>query len=102
MQGIDGKVAIVTGAGSGIGRQSAQTLAAAGASVAVADINLAGAEETVRIIEQAGGKAVAVEADVSDETSVKAMVDATVATFGSLQLLHNNAADVVIIQRDFD
>jgi NAD(P)-dependent dehydrogenase (short-subunit alcohol dehydrogenase family) len=102
MQGIDGKVAIVTGAGSGIGRQSAQTLAAAGASVAVADINLAGAEETVRLIEQAGGKALAVEADVSDESSVRAMVDATVATFGSLQLLHNNAADVVIIQRDFD
>jgi NAD(P)-dependent dehydrogenase (short-subunit alcohol dehydrogenase family) len=102
MQGIDGKVAIVTGAGSGIGRQSALTLAEAGASVAVADINLAGAKETVSLVEAAGGTALAVEADVSDEASVKAMVDTTVGHFGSLQLLHNNAADVVIIQRDFD
>jgi NAD(P)-dependent dehydrogenase (short-subunit alcohol dehydrogenase family) len=102
MQGIDGKIAIVTGAGSGIGRQSALTLAAAGASVAVADVNLDGANETVRLVEAAGGTALAVEADVSDEASVKAMVDATVARFGGLQLLHNNAADVVIIQRDFD
>jgi NAD(P)-dependent dehydrogenase (short-subunit alcohol dehydrogenase family) len=102
MQGIDGKVAVVTGAGSGIGRQSALTLAAAGASVGVADINLDGARETVRMIEEAGGTALAIEADVSDESSVKDMVDAAVARYGSLQLLHNNAADVVIIQRDLD
>jgi NAD(P)-dependent dehydrogenase (short-subunit alcohol dehydrogenase family) len=102
MQGIDGKVAVVTGAGSGIGRQSALTLAAAGASVGVADINLDGARATVRMIEDAGGTALAIEADVSDESSVKGMVDAAVAQYGSLQLLHNNAADVVIIQRDLD
>lgn len=102
MQGIAGRVALVTGAGSGIGRASALTLAAAGAAVAVADINLVGAEETVRLIEEAGGRAIAVEADVSDESSVAAMVETTVAELGSLQLLHNNAADVMIIQRDFD
>ena len=102
MQGIDGKVAIVTGAGSGIGRESALTLARAGASVAVADINLEGAKETVRLIEAAGGTALAVEADVSDEASVRAMVETTVAQYGSLQLLHNNAADVFIIQYDSD
>lgn len=102
MQGIAGRVALVTGAGSGIGRASALTLAAAGAAVAVADINLVGAEETVRLIEEAGGRAIAVEADVSDESSVAAMVETTVAELGSLQLLHNNAADVMIIQQDFD
>jgi NAD(P)-dependent dehydrogenase (short-subunit alcohol dehydrogenase family) len=102
MQGIDGRVAIVTGSGSGIGRESARQLAAAGASVVVADINLAGATETVGIIEREGGTAFAVEADVNDEQSVMAMVDAAVQRFGSLQLLHNNAADVTIIQRDAD
>jgi NAD(P)-dependent dehydrogenase (short-subunit alcohol dehydrogenase family) len=102
MQGIDGKVAVVTGAGSGIGRESARTLAAAGASVTVADINLAGAQDTVAMIEDAGGHALAVEADVGDEQSVAAMVERTVTHFGALHLLHNNAADVVIIQRDGD
>jgi NAD(P)-dependent dehydrogenase (short-subunit alcohol dehydrogenase family) len=102
MQGIDGKVAIVTGAASGIGRSSAQTLAAAGASVAVADINLAGAQETVALIESAGGRALAVEADIASEASIASMVAATVDHFGALHLLHNNAADVTIIQRDGD
>jgi NAD(P)-dependent dehydrogenase (short-subunit alcohol dehydrogenase family) len=102
MQGIEGKVAIVTGAGSGIGRESARTLARHGASVAVADINLAGARETVGLIEGDGGRAIAVEADVGEEDSVRSMVADTVEAFGSLQLLHNNAADVVIIQRDLD
>jgi NAD(P)-dependent dehydrogenase (short-subunit alcohol dehydrogenase family) len=102
MQGIDGRVAIVTGAASGIGRASAQTLAAAGASVAVADINLAGAEETVALIEAAGGTAFPVEADIASEASIASMVAATVERFGGLHLLHNNAADVMIIQRDSD
>jgi NAD(P)-dependent dehydrogenase (short-subunit alcohol dehydrogenase family) len=102
MQGIEGKVAIVTGAGSGIGRQSAITLAGHGASVAVGDINLDGARETVRLIEEAGGTALAIEADVSDEASVKNLVDTKVSELGAVQLLHNNAADVTIIQRDLD
>ena len=99
MEGIAGKVAIVTGSASGIGRASARKLAREGAAVVVADINVDGAEETVELIEKEGGQAVAQRADVSDEASVAAMVEAAVGHFGSLQLLHNNAADVVIIQR---
>jgi NAD(P)-dependent dehydrogenase (short-subunit alcohol dehydrogenase family) len=102
MRGIQGKTAIVTGSGSGIGRATAMALAREGARVVVADINLAGAQETVAGIEQAGGVGHAVHADVSDEDSVAAMVKAAVGQFGSLQLLHNNAADVRIIERDGD
>ena len=102
MEGLAGKVAIVTGSGSGIGRASAARLARAGAKVLVADLNLAGAEETVAGITRDGGEATAQEADVSDEASVAAMVAAAVERYGSLQLLHNNAADVMIIQRDAD
>jgi len=102
VRGLEGKVAIVTGAGSGIGRASASRLAEAGAKVVVADINLDGAQETVTQIAKAGGEATAVHADVSDEASVAAMVASAVDTYGSLQLLHNNAADVMIIQRDLD
>jgi NAD(P)-dependent dehydrogenase (short-subunit alcohol dehydrogenase family) len=102
MQGIRGKTAIVTGSGSGIGRATAMALAREGAQVVVADINLAGATETVAGIEQAGGIGHAVAADVGDEESVAAMVAAAVARFGALQLLHNNAADVHIIERDGD
>lgn len=102
MQGIEGKTAIVTGSGSGIGRASAHALSKAGAQVVVADINLDGAKETVAEIEANGGTAHAVAVDVSDEASVAEMVATAVAEYGSLQLLHNNAADVQIIQRDGD
>jgi NAD(P)-dependent dehydrogenase (short-subunit alcohol dehydrogenase family) len=99
---LEGKVAIVTGSGSGIGRATAQRLAVEGASVVVADLNPAGAKETVALIEEAGGKAVAQEADVSSEPSVAAMVQKDVDTYGALHCLHNNAADTWIIQRDLD
>jgi NAD(P)-dependent dehydrogenase (short-subunit alcohol dehydrogenase family) len=102
VQGLDGKVAIVTGSGSGIGRASALRLATEGVRVVVADINPEGAAETVERITALGGTACPQEADVSDEASVAAMVAAAVDRYGSLQLLHNNAADVVIIQRDAD
>ena len=97
-----GKTAIVTGSGSGIGRASARLLAAGGAQVVVADLNLAGAEETVSMIAGEGGTALAQWVDVAEEDAIAAMVAAAVEHFGSLQLLHNNAADVSIILRDFD
>lgn len=100
MEGLAGKVAIVTGAGSGIGRASAQALARAGARVVVADIDLDRATETVELVAAAGGEAVAQRADVGQEADVAATVARAIETWGSLQLLHNNAADVTIIQRD--
>lgn len=86
-----GNVALVTGAAGGIGRASAEQFAASGAKVAVADINLEGAKETVRRIEAAGGKAIPVHVDVTDEASVQAMVKHTAAYYGFLDCAHNNA-----------
>ncbi len=99
---LESKVAIVTGAGSGIGRATALRTAEEGAAVVVADLNLAGAEETVALVEAAGGRAFAVRVDVSVEADVAHMVAAAVDTFGALHLLHNNAADVGIVPRDVD
>jgi NAD(P)-dependent dehydrogenase (short-subunit alcohol dehydrogenase family) len=91
MSVLEGKVAIVTGSASGIGRASAQAFAAAGAKVVVADIDRNGGEETARLIRSDGGEAVHVTVDVTDEASVAAMVDATVGHYGRLDAAHNNA-----------
>ncbi|WP_435099196.1 SDR family NAD(P)-dependent oxidoreductase [Halarchaeum sp. P4] len=91
MQGLSGKTALVTGAGSGIGRASAERLAAEGANVVVADITVDAGRETVDRIEAAGGEATFVEVDVSDTDSVERMVDVAVETYGDLDLAHNNA-----------
>ncbi|QLH78490.1 SDR family oxidoreductase [Halosimplex rubrum] len=91
MNGLAGKTALVTGAGSGIGRASALRFAEEGANVVVADIDVEGGRETVALIEDAGGDATFVEVDVSDTASVERMVDATVDTYGRLDFAHNNA-----------
>ncbi|MCX2819095.1 glucose 1-dehydrogenase [Haladaptatus sp. F3-133] len=91
MSRLTNDVAVVTGAGSGIGRASAERLANEGASVVVADIDVEGGAETVEAIESEGGTATFVEVDVTDEDDVRKMVDAAVETYGGLDIAHNNA-----------
>lgn len=88
---IDGKVAIVTGSGNGIGRASAIRLAQAGGKVVVADIERESADETVRLVTDQGGVAVSSHTDVSDTSQIDAMVQLALDTFGQLDILHNNA-----------
>jgi NAD(P)-dependent dehydrogenase (short-subunit alcohol dehydrogenase family) len=86
------KVAIVTGAAQGIGEAYARALAAEGASVVVADLNEDSGNRVAKEIEAAGGTALFVRTDVSDAASATAMADATVAAYGGIDLLVNNAA----------
>ena len=88
---LDGKVALITGAGSGIGRVAATLFADEGASVVLADIVAQQAEQAAREIVEAGGSAIGVAVDVADESQVTDMVGATVDTYGSLDVLFNNA-----------
>lgn len=87
----EGRVALVTGAGSGIGRASAEIFAREGARVVVADVDEAGAAETVASIERAGGEAISVPTDVGDEASVRNLIAKTVERFGRLDAAMNNA-----------
>lgn len=88
---IDGKVALVTGGGSGIGRATALALAREGAKVVVSDVAVEGGEETVRLIKAAGGEAIFSRADVARNAEVEALVQQTVATYGRLDCAFNNA-----------
>jgi NAD(P)-dependent dehydrogenase (short-subunit alcohol dehydrogenase family) len=86
-----GKVAFVTGAANGIGRAAALAFAHEGASVVVADVSEQGNQDTARMIEEAGGRALAVRCDVSRAGDVKAALDRVVETFGRLDFAFNNA-----------
>ena len=88
---FDGKVALVTGAASGIGRASAQLFAEHGAAVMVSDVDDEHGRETTELVRAAGGRAEYVHADVSQSADVQAMVQATVDAFGRLDFAHNNA-----------
>jgi 3-oxoacyl-[acyl-carrier protein] reductase len=89
---LAGRVALITGAASGQGRAAAQLFASEGASIVVVDINDDGANETVKLIENGGGRAVAVHADVSRRTDNDHMVHAALGEYGRLDVLYNNAA----------
>ena len=95
---FEGKVALVTGAGSGIGRASAVAFAREGAKVVVADVVAGGGEETVRTIREAGGEAMFVKTDVSKAGEVEGLINRAVETYGRLDCAHNNAG----IQLEFE
>ncbi|HEX9044772.1 MAG TPA: glucose 1-dehydrogenase [Candidatus Limnocylindrales bacterium] len=88
---LEGKVAIITGGGSGMGRTAALMFAAEGARVVVAEYGQQAGEETVRLVKERGGEASFVKTDVSNEADAKAMVAHAVATYGRLDVLYNNA-----------
>jgi len=99
------KVAIITGAGGGMGRVAAMMFAAEGAKVVAAEFGEAAGNETVRQVKAAGGEATFVRVDVSSEADAKAMVDHAVSTYGRLDVLYNNAgimpeADHSVIDTD--
>ena len=88
---FDGNVIIVTGGGGGIGRATAERFAGEGARVALVDLDDAGLKESVAAVEHAGSEALAIRADVTQSADVRRYVDATLARFGAIDFLHNNA-----------
>lgn len=91
---IDGKVAVVTGGASGIGRATAEALAEAGAAVVIADIDDAGGRDTVEAIKAGGGAALFVLADVTDIDALRSVFEAAAVEFGGIDIVHNNAGMV--------
>jgi NAD(P)-dependent dehydrogenase (short-subunit alcohol dehydrogenase family) len=89
---LDGKIAIITGAASGIGRATALRVAAEGARTVLADTDAAGAKQAAEEIASAGGEASVVQVNLEDTDSVRDMVRAAVTSYGGLDILHNNAA----------
>ena len=100
MPRLAGKVAVITGAGTGIGRATARLFAGEGAKVVVAELDVSSGEQTAHLIVQAGGDAIAISTDVTEPDSMQAAVDAAVRHYGGLHVLHNNAGGSTL--RDSD
>jgi NAD(P)-dependent dehydrogenase (short-subunit alcohol dehydrogenase family) len=88
---VDGKVALITGGASGIGRATALTFAREGAKLIIADMNKEGGHQTVHMITENGGEAIFVQTDVTQATAVEALISKAVETYGRLDCAHNNA-----------
>ncbi|MGH3390650.1 MAG: SDR family NAD(P)-dependent oxidoreductase [Actinomadura sp.] len=102
MRRLEDRVIVVAGAGSGIGAAAAHRLAAEGARVIVGDIAVENAEQVAAQITEEGGTATAVAYDQADEASIAALIEAAVDTYGGMDGLHANAADLSIIGADSD
>src|SRR6516164_5407413 len=96
---VEGKVAVITGGGSGMGRAGSVLLAAEGAKVIIADINEAAGSRVTRFIQQAGGEAAFVQVDVRDADSVRSLVWNTVERYGRIDVLYHNAVDVQFVNQ---
>ena len=92
MTRLAGRVALITGSGSGQGRAAALLFAREGARVVVSDVNVAGGEETVELVRKAGNEAIFQRADVSKARDIEALVEAATRAYGALHVLYNNAA----------
>ena len=104
---LEDKVAIITGAGGGMGRVAAQMFAGQGAKIVVAEYGEEPGNETVRLVKESGGEATFVRVDVSKESDARSMVDHAVATFGRVDVLYNNAGvmpekDHSVVDTDVD
>jgi len=97
---LEGKVAVITGAGTGIGRATARLFAQEGARVVVAELNAEAGEQTAQLIIQAGGQAIAIKTDVTEPDSIQGTIDKAVRHYGALHILHNNAGGSTL--RDSD
>ncbi|VVE50346.1 3-hydroxybutyrate dehydrogenase [Pandoraea anhela] len=93
---LNGKVAVVTGAASGIGKEIALTLARAGAAIAIADLNQQGADAVAEEIKAAGGRAIGVAMDVTNEDAVNSGIDKVAQTFGAIDILISNAGIQIV------
>lgn len=96
---LQDKVVVITGAAGGLGREFALGFAAEGAKIVAADVSEAGLAETVKLVEAAGGEALAVRVDVTSKSSTDALADAALAHFGRIDVLVNNAAIYATLKR---